>query len=121
MQLPEARKVEIEIFGRKAFLQERTAEERYQMEDAVAQEEIPDYVIALTAITSALFCNIKPGFWNWRKNRLFRFRNLRKNLKNTQIEFLTEEIGKLEYGEEYEELKKKAQAAVASREIPLEG
>ena len=125
MKLPEAKKIEVEIFGRKAFLQERTAEERYQIEDAFSQKNEDagtyNYVLTLTAVASALSCNIKPGFWNWRQNRLFRFSYLKKNLTWTQIEFIVEEIGKLEYGEEYEDLKKKSQKMVAAYQEKLSG
>ena len=102
LRLPDPRRLEIEIFGLRVFLEERTAEERYQMESAVAdpENEVSPFVLSLVAITGAFQCNIKQGFSNWRYNRHFRFSYLKRHLKESQIDFLIEELGKLEYGEE---------------------
>ncbi len=118
MKLPEPRKIEIEIFGQKAFLQERTAQERYHVECAFSDrngDTSLDYILPLRALECALACNLKPGFWNWRKNRRFRYNHLKKNLVSSQIEFLLEEIGRLEYGDEYDALKKKIQAEAVKK------
>ncbi len=66
----------------------------------------------------ALECNLKPGLWNWWRNRKFRRRYLKKVLKVSQIEFLNDQIGELEYGEEYKDLKKKGSGNSGERIDP---
>ena len=115
MKLPEPRKVEIELFGEKAFLQERTAQERYLIEGAFADrngDTSLDFILTIQAIEYALACNVKPGFWNWRKNRKFGRRNLKKMLSMSQIEFILDQLDRLEYGDDYEDLKKKTKAEI---------
>ena len=131
MKLPEPRKVEIEIFGEQAFLQERTPEERYDLETAAAEQNGSadfqwNYVLALKQIELALKCNILPvpswvrplkRFRAIKRNHVFRYKHLRKVLTQSQIEFLSNESGKLDYGDEvWEDLKKKAQA-MAEKEL----
>ncbi len=121
MKLPEPRKIEIEIFGEKAFLQERTAQERYLIEGAFADrngDSSLDFILTIQALEYALACNIKPGFWNWRENAKFRRRNLKKKLSMSQIEFLLDQIHRLEYGDDYDDLKKKTKAEAKLTETP---
>lgn len=121
MNIPEPKSVEIKLFGETVLLTERTAEERFQLEEAVASRNGDagsfDYIISLKAIESALRINIKTlPLWlrpvkriktaKW--NALFGIKNLRKSLAWSQIQSLLDELGKLEWGDDYESIKKKA-------------
>ena len=121
MNLPEPKSIRISLFGHEAILSERTAEERFQLEDAMANRNGAssfDYIISLKAIECALQQNVVP-LPSWfrpierrktaSKNKAFRISNLRDRLSWTQIEFILNELGKLEWGDAYDEIKKKAQ------------
>lgn len=124
-RIPEPRKIEIEIFGEKAFLQERIPEERIALEKAAAEQNGSadfqwNYVVTIRQISSALECNILPVPPWWlrpfkhfkvrKRNLLFGERHLKKTLTESQINFLSNESGKLDYGEEvWGDLKKKGQ------------
>jgi hypothetical protein len=133
MNVPEPKSIEIVLFGQTVSLTERTAEERFQLEDAMSNRNgdgsALTYIASLKAIECALSKNVKrlPSFLRPIKrrevrqwNKIFEFNNLKK-LSWTQIEFLLNEINKLEWGDKYEELKKKAlAAAIDSQEKPSE-
>lgn len=120
MNLPEPKSIQISLFGQDVILTERTAEERFQLEDAMASRNGAssfDYIISLKAIECALQGNVAP-LPSWfrlikrrkivRINKTFMIGNLRDKLSWTQIEFLLNELGKLEWGDDYEQIKKKA-------------
>ena len=57
----------------------------------------------------ALECNINPS--RPVRNRKFKHRYLKRHLKATQIEFLFDQLNRLELGDEYDEFKKKVEKA----------
>jgi len=120
IEFPEPRKKSIKIFGVDAILQERTAEERRNIEKAFADRNGVDgdmisYALTFKIIESAFVGTLrlvpKIRFIKWYKakryNRLFTWDYLRDKLAESQIIFLIDEINKLDYGEAYEEIKKK--------------
>ena len=130
MNLPEPKSIRISLFGHQAILSERTAEERFQLEDAMTNRNGAssfDYIISLKAIECALQQNVVP-LPSWftpikrhriaRANKAFGINSLRDKLSWTQIEFILNELGKLEWGDAYAEIKKKAQK-VAEKASPV--
>ncbi len=119
-ELPEPRRVKIKIFGVVAWLSERTAEERRDIGRAFASRNGADsdvltYALTFKVIESALACNVRtfPKFdfvrraWNYKRNRIFSWEYLREHLVESQIIFLIDKINQLDYGDKYEEIKKK--------------
>lgn len=120
IEVPEPRRMPLRIFGINAFLQERTKENRRGIELAFAEKngtdtDVLDYALTFAVIESALICNLrsplKIHFLKWyhpvRWNTLFSSGYLRNRLTESQIMFLVDEINKLDFGEYYEEVKKK--------------
>ena len=116
LKLPDPIRVEIELWGSKVFIEERTAEQRYFIEDVLAHQNGDtglDFILTIQAIAFALECNIKP--WRPFRNRKFKRRYLKRHLKASQIEFLFDQLNRLELGDEYDEFKKKVETATADR------
>lgn len=133
MELPEPRKTAIRIFGVDAFLQERTAEGRRDIEKAFSSRngvdsDVLTYALTFKIIESALSCNLKSSlrihFIKWyhpvRRNALFGWSYLRKHLTESQIIFLIDEINKLDYGDKYEEIKKKMKTTQPKNPVPVQ-
>lgn len=118
--VPEPRQTPLRIFGVDVFLQERTKENRRAIEIAFAEKngadsDVLDFALTFQIIESALVCNLRSPlrihFLKWyhpiRWNTLFSWNYLRKKLTESQIIFLIDEINKLDFGDYYDEVKKK--------------
>ncbi len=129
-ELPEPRRVRIKIFGVVAWLSERTKESRRDIEKAFASRNGADsdvltYALTFKVIEAALSCNVRvfPRFdfirriLNYKRNRLFGWEYLREHLTESQIDFLVDKINLLDYGERYEEIKKKMKVTKPSPQV----
>ena len=116
LKLPDPIRVEIELWGSKAYLEERSGSERNYVRNTLARvngDEGLDFLLNIQSLTNALASNIKP--WRPFRNRKFRRRYLKKHLKVSQIEFLFDQLNRIELGDEYDEFKKKVEAATRDR------
>ena len=133
-ELPEPRRVKIRLFGVVAWLSERTAEERRNIEKTFADRNGADsdvltYALTFKIIESALACNVRTASrfdfvrrtWNRKWNRRFGWEYLRNHLSESQILFLIDKINQLDYGDKYEEIKKKVEATRPNPQVnPVE-
>ena len=123
-ELPKPRRAEISIFGVDAYLSERTMDERRNIEQAFskrngADSDVLTYALTFAVIVSALECNIrKYARWNimgrlmaYRWNRLWTFSYLNRKLAESQVLFLIDLVHQMDYGDAYEEVKKKFEAS----------